>query len=70
MTGRRLQLETAEFAAVWLWVNSEIKVAPATIRQWAKRGKIASHGGRGIRGGCYDLQEVQDYARSVQHLAH
>lgn len=70
MSGHRPQLATAELAALWLWVNWEIKIAPVTVRQWAKRGKITSHGRRGTRGGCYDLQEVQDYALKTQIVAH
>ena len=66
----RLQLATADLAALWLWVDCEIWVTPATVRQWAARGKIASHGQRGTRGGCYDLEEVRTYALSVRTKVH
>ena len=59
-TSRSL-VNTADIA-LYLWKAYRVRVKPATIRQWASRGRIATYGVRRER---YDLREVVAYAEHV-----
>ena len=59
MPARRHDLINANDAALWIWRAHHILVKPATIRQWAARKHITSHGFRRER---YDLREIVAYA--------
>lgn len=42
-----------------------VTIKPTTIRQWACRHQVKTHGGRA----CYDLRELEGYARGRGLLA-
>jgi predicted site-specific integrase-resolvase len=62
--GTRARLVTAEDAALHLH-RLGVRIKPGTIRQWARRGKIATNR-QGWR--RYDLNEVEEYARQRGYL--
>ena len=64
----RRVLVNAELAALHIETAFGVLVAPATIRQWARRGAFPSHGKRGSKN-CYDLDEVETYVRAMRRKA-
>jgi hypothetical protein len=58
---RRRALVNATDVALYFWRAHRVRIKPATIRQWAHRRHIPSHGFRRER---YDLREVVAYARA------
>lgn len=58
--GRR-HLVNATDAVIWLRRAHNVRLSPATIRQWAARKHIGSHSLRRER---YDLREVVQHARA------
>jgi predicted site-specific integrase-resolvase len=57
----RKVLVTAEEGAVWLHRLGVRRISAATVRQWARRGHIATHRQGWKR---YDLRELQEHARN------
>jgi hypothetical protein len=55
-------LVNASDAALYFRVVHSVCVQPATIRQWASRKRIGSHGVRRER---YDLREIVAYAKTL-----
>lgn len=55
-------LVNASDIALYLWKAHRVRVKPATIRQWASRGRISTYG---IRRERYDLREAVAYAERV-----
>lgn len=49
-----------------LLVTHNLQIKPATIRTWARRGKIPTHGTGRYR---YRVSDVQDYLQKEQILA-
>jgi hypothetical protein len=60
MTDPRKVLVTAEEAALYLHRLGVKRISAATVRQWARRGHIATHREGWRR---YDLRELQNHAR-------
>ena len=62
MTEPRKRLIDAAAAAVHIKDAYKMAVAPATIRSWARRGRISNYGA-GRAGAHFDLDEIDAYVR-------
>jgi hypothetical protein len=58
---RKRHLVNATDAVIWLRRAHNVRLSPATIRQWAARKHIGSHSLRRER---YDLREIEEHARA------
>jgi hypothetical protein len=61
MTQRRV-LVNAIVAAHYIKTTYQLTVSPVTVRSWARRGRIGSHGA-GRQGDRFDLDEIDIYIR-------